>query len=69
MPCCCSAKIGRSTLGRELATVHDYRQRLNQYRTDVGLLAAHEKGPWITVWVCGYYQDSISLSADSIAIG
>ncbi|KAL0946985.1 hypothetical protein HGRIS_013131 [Hohenbuehelia grisea] len=26
--------IGRQTLGRELATIHDYRQRLNQYRTD-----------------------------------
>ncbi|KAJ4501533.1 PhoD-like phosphatase-domain-containing protein [Lentinula lateritia] len=42
--------IGRQTLGRELATVHDYRQRLNQYRTDEGLLAAHLSGPWITVW-------------------
>ncbi|KAI3610837.1 alkaline phosphatase [Moniliophthora roreri] len=29
-----SARIGRQTLGRELATIHDYRQRLNQYRTD-----------------------------------
>ncbi|KAJ3859945.1 PhoD-like phosphatase-domain-containing protein [Lentinula novae-zelandiae] len=44
------ASIGRQTLGRELATVHDYRQRLNQYRTDEGLLAAHSSGPWITVW-------------------
>ncbi|KAJ3906538.1 PhoD-like phosphatase-domain-containing protein [Lentinula edodes] len=44
------ASIGRQTLGRELATVHDYRQRLNQYRTDEGLLAAHLSGPWITVW-------------------
>ncbi|KAJ3937067.1 MAG: PhoD-like phosphatase-domain-containing protein [Lentinula lateritia] len=43
------ASIGRQTLGRELATVHDYRQRLNQYRTDEGLLAAHLSGPWITV--------------------
>lgn len=46
----CRAKIGRQTLGRELATIHDYRQRLNQYRTDVGLKTAHETGPWITVW-------------------
>ncbi|KAJ3888700.1 PhoD-like phosphatase-domain-containing protein [Lentinula edodes] len=45
------ASIGRQTLGRELATVHDYRQRLNQYRTDEGLLAAHLSGPWITVWM------------------
>ncbi|THG99644.1 hypothetical protein EW026_g2760 [Hermanssonia centrifuga] len=44
------AKIGRKVLGRELATVFDYRQRLNQYRTDPGLIAAHEAGPWITVW-------------------
>ncbi|KAJ4488125.1 PhoD-like phosphatase-domain-containing protein [Lentinula aciculospora] len=43
------SSIGRQTLGRELATVHDYRQRLNQYRTDEGLLAAHLSGPWITV--------------------
>ncbi|KAH9857089.1 PhoD-like phosphatase-domain-containing protein [Lenzites betulinus] len=27
-------KIGRKTLGRELATIADYRLRLNQYRTD-----------------------------------
>ncbi|KAF8902073.1 PhoD-like protein [Gymnopilus junonius] len=33
------AKIGRQTLGRELATIHDYRQRLNQYRTDQSLVA------------------------------
>ncbi|PSR94097.1 hypothetical protein PHLCEN_2v4525 [Hermanssonia centrifuga] len=45
-----NAKIGRKVLGRELATVFDYRQRLNQYRTDPGLIAAHEAGPWITVW-------------------
>ena len=44
------AKIGRQTLGRELATIADYRLRLNQYRTDVSLRDAHQKGPWITVW-------------------
>ncbi|KAJ8456657.1 hypothetical protein ONZ51_g11989 [Trametes cubensis] len=44
-----SAKIGRKTLGRELATIADYRLRLNQYRTDVSLLDAHVKAPWITV--------------------
>ncbi|KAM5534094.1 hypothetical protein V8D89_012275 [Ganoderma adspersum] len=42
------AKIGRQTLGRELATIADYRLRLNQYRTDVSLRDAHQKGPWIT---------------------
>lgn len=45
------ASIGRKVLGRELATITDYRQRLNQYRTDVSLLDAHQAGPWITVWV------------------
>uniref|UniRef100_A0A8H8CP52 Alkaline phosphatase D n=1 Tax=Psilocybe cubensis TaxID=181762 RepID=A0A8H8CP52_PSICU len=43
------AKIGRQTLGRELATIHDYRQRLNQYRTDQSLVTAHQNAPWITV--------------------
>ncbi|EDR10178.1 uncharacterized protein LACBIDRAFT_248389, partial [Laccaria bicolor S238N-H82] len=42
------ASIGRTVLGRELATIHDYRQRLNQYRTDASLVAAHAKAPWIT---------------------
>lgn len=45
-----SAAIGRKVLGRELATIADYRQRLGQYRTDASLLAAHASGPWITVW-------------------
>ncbi|KAF8885980.1 PhoD-like phosphatase-domain-containing protein [Infundibulicybe gibba] len=44
------AHIGRATLGRELATIHDYRQRLNQYRTDPNLASAHLNAPWITVW-------------------
>ncbi|KAL5534899.1 hypothetical protein ACEPAF_2989 [Sanghuangporus sanghuang] len=44
------AGIGRQTLGRELATIYDYRQRLNQYRTDSSLVLAHQSGPWITVW-------------------
>ncbi|KAI0035945.1 PhoD-like phosphatase-domain-containing protein [Vararia minispora EC-137] len=44
------AHIGRQTLGRELATIADYRLRLNQYRTDKGLVAAHQNAPWITVW-------------------
>ncbi|KAI0748329.1 PhoD-like phosphatase-domain-containing protein [Daedaleopsis nitida] len=44
------ASIGRQTLGRELATIADYRLRLNQYRTDASLRIAHEKAPWITVW-------------------
>ncbi|KAI0647252.1 PhoD-like phosphatase-domain-containing protein [Trametes meyenii] len=49
------ANIGRKTLGRELATIADYRLRLNQYRTDVSLVDAHVKGPWITVWII--FQD------------
>lgn len=46
-------------LGRETATIHDYRLRLNQYRTDVSLVDAHVAGPWITVW---YVPKSISRS-------
>ncbi|KZV69015.1 hypothetical protein PENSPDRAFT_727418 [Peniophora sp. CONT] len=42
--------LGDYTLGRELATIFDYRQRLGQYRTDASLLAAHLNAPWITVW-------------------
>jgi len=42
--------IGRDVDGRELATIHDYRQRFAQYRTDASLLAAHLNAPWITVW-------------------
>ncbi|ESK93059.1 alkaline phosphatase [Moniliophthora roreri MCA 2997] len=42
------ARIGRQTLGRELATIHDYRQRLNQYRTDTSLAFAHQNAPWVT---------------------
>ncbi|KAJ7273638.1 PhoD-like phosphatase-domain-containing protein [Mycena haematopus] len=42
--------IGRDVMGRELATIHDYRQRYNQYRTDTNLLFAHQNAPWITVW-------------------
>ncbi|KAF8921371.1 PhoD-like phosphatase-domain-containing protein [Mucidula mucida] len=48
------ASIGRQTLGRELATIHDYRQRMNQYRTDTSLRTAHESAPWIVVWVRCY---------------
>ncbi|KAF8511255.1 PhoD-like phosphatase-domain-containing protein [Hysterangium stoloniferum] len=44
------APIGRAVLGRELATIQDYRQRFNQYRTDIGLVNAHLSGPWINVW-------------------
>ncbi|KAG6888551.1 hypothetical protein C0995_007423 [Termitomyces sp. Mi166 len=33
------ASIGRVALGRELATIKDYRQRLGQYRTDASLVA------------------------------
>ncbi|KDQ33328.1 hypothetical protein PLEOSDRAFT_1099298 [Pleurotus ostreatus PC15] len=42
--------IGRAVLGRQLATIHDYRQRFQQYRTDVSLSLAHQSAPWITTW-------------------
>ncbi|KAF9453201.1 PhoD-like protein [Macrolepiota fuliginosa MF-IS2] len=44
------AKIGRAVEGRELATIHDYRQRLGQYRSDPDLQYAHQIAPWIVVW-------------------
>lgn len=62
-----SASIGRPVEGRELATIHDYRQRIAQYRTDVSLLAAHEAGPWITVWVCIMHSVS-SVSSDLMTL-
>ncbi|KAF9443046.1 PhoD-like protein [Macrolepiota fuliginosa MF-IS2] len=41
------AKIGRAVEGRELATIHDYRQRLGQYRSDLDLQYAHQTAPWV----------------------
>ncbi|KEY73061.1 hypothetical protein S7711_06133 [Stachybotrys chartarum IBT 7711] len=35
---------------REIITLHDYRTRIGQYRTDSDLLLAHQNFPWITVW-------------------
>jgi alkaline phosphatase D len=61
-----SASIGRYVGDRELATIKDYRERLALYRTDASLLAAHEAGPWITVW---YVSHSVELfSSDSDAL-
>ncbi|KAJ9348658.1 hypothetical protein DTO280E4_9283 [Paecilomyces variotii] len=43
--------IGRVPLpGREIYTLYDYRKRLATYRTDLDLLANHEKFAWIPVW-------------------
>ncbi|KLO07151.1 hypothetical protein SCHPADRAFT_945511 [Schizopora paradoxa] len=42
--------IGRILSDRELATISDYRTRMALYRTDTGLLTAHQNHPWITVW-------------------
>lgn len=36
--------------GRETITLHDYRTRHGQYRTDEDLLLAHQMFPWIPVW-------------------
>ncbi|KIW04888.1 uncharacterized protein PV09_04063 [Verruconis gallopava] len=44
------------TIGRvpqpdhEIFTLYDYRKRLATYRTDLDLLASHQRFPWITVW-------------------
>lgn len=35
---------------REIITLHDYRTRIGQYRTDTDLLLAHQNFAWITVW-------------------
>ncbi|KAJ6502621.1 PhoD-like phosphatase-domain-containing protein [Mycena sanguinolenta] len=45
-----SLPIGRTVMGRELATIHDYRQRYNQYRTDTNLVFAHQNTPPIKVF-------------------
>lgn len=36
---------------RELATLHDFRTRIGQYRTDEDLQYSHQQYPWITTWV------------------
>ncbi|KAI0512936.1 PhoD-like phosphatase [Xylaria bambusicola] len=35
---------------REIHTLYDYRKRLATYRTDIDLLASHQRFPWIPVW-------------------
>jgi alkaline phosphatase D len=35
---------------RILFSLHDYRTRLSQYRTDIDLLLSHQKFAWIPVW-------------------
>ncbi|ESK92087.1 alkaline phosphatase [Moniliophthora roreri MCA 2997] len=40
--------VGRVTTVREMATIADYRRRLNQYRTDESLVCAHQHAPWVT---------------------
>ncbi|EEB89616.1 hypothetical protein MPER_12265 [Moniliophthora perniciosa FA553] len=60
------ARIGRQTLGRELATIHDYRQRLNQYRTDTSLAFAHQNAPWgeLTNYLSIFHHRSTSRLKD-----
>lgn len=60
------AKIGRGVLGRELATIFDYRQRLQQYRTDESLAFAHLNHPWITVWYVETQFANLKLIHDGI---
>lgn len=59
------APIGRQTLGRELATIADYRQRLAQYRTDASLSYAHQIAPWITVWSVFMWSVCVQLSPNT----
>ncbi|KAI0403450.1 PhoD-like phosphatase [Xylaria palmicola] len=35
---------------RDIYTLYEYRKRLATYRTDLDLLASHQKFPWIPVW-------------------
>ncbi|KXN82055.1 hypothetical protein AN958_03213 [Leucoagaricus sp. SymC.cos] len=51
---CQSTKIGRAVEGRELATIHDYRQRLGQYRSDPDLQFSHQIALWIVVWLSAF---------------
>jgi hypothetical protein len=57
------------SMGRELATIHDFRQRYGQYRTDASLLSAHLNAPWITVWddheVLNAHREDYDFSASS----
>uniref|UniRef100_A0A0W0FWN5 PhoD-like phosphatase metallophosphatase domain-containing protein n=1 Tax=Moniliophthora roreri TaxID=221103 RepID=A0A0W0FWN5_MONRR len=50
--------VGRVTTVREMATIADYRRRLNQYRTDESLVCAHQHAPWVTVWDGKYGLDA-----------
>ncbi|KAF8078013.1 PhoD-like phosphatase-domain-containing protein [Lyophyllum atratum] len=63
------ARIGRQVLGRELATIHDYRQRLNQYRTDTSLAFAHQHAPWITVWASTLHFDDHEVADNAWKAG
>lgn len=49
---------------REIVTLYDYRTRIAQYRTDLDLLHAHQKFPFITVWVSQIYSLSFEQAAD-----
>ena len=64
-----SARIGRAVLGRELATIHDYRQRLAQYRTDVSLSFAHQSAPWITTWQVVLITYSLCSHSHDLSLG
>ncbi|KZW01038.1 hypothetical protein EXIGLDRAFT_603419 [Exidia glandulosa HHB12029] len=66
--------IGRILPPRELATITDYRTRLSIYRTDAGLIEAHQNAPWITVWDDHEVADNTwkagsTDSNDSVATG
>lgn len=36
--------------GKEITTLHDYRVRLAQYKTDPALQAMHAAAPWLVTW-------------------
>ena len=43
--------LGRVPLpNKEIYSLYDYRKRLATYRTDLDLIASHQRFPWIPVW-------------------
>ncbi|KAH8107538.1 PhoD-like phosphatase-domain-containing protein [Phellopilus nigrolimitatus] len=64
-----STSIGRILSDRELATITDYRTRIALYRTDAGLLEAHQNHPWIVVWLVLFFESAGSADSNDTAAG
>ncbi|KAH9180627.1 PhoD-like phosphatase-domain-containing protein [Lactarius sanguifluus] len=55
------APIGRGVLGRELATIHDYRQRFAQYRTDAKAMRLEDAAQLTSVDLARVLQGGFSV--------